>query len=1058
MNQKIIFNVEKLRFIFGIFIIITASLILTGFEYNQVFAEESNGFAMAEDISAHLTFKFRDGIEKQEFAVFKTTDFVNGKWVTNPANFMDAGEDVSFQSFDGNYLESTGKTSFQVQGVVDDLPHLHKALDEAYKFRTSDAVDYNYKFFDIDVEFTHASGKYDMKNLGYHATGGDDDLLPENVKPRKTLHYTDCQVADYLVGTQRNGYRSYNIQGETGFAIVETIEFQCGGIRSEVTSQDVLSYKTAPDKINDFGKSDFKYADNIRTFVTFEFDNGLEKIEFPFFNLISGFGEDDDPRFHVEGVVNRYPLLSSAIDSARDTRNTPGGPNTDFDAKIEFVQEASSGDKILRAISFEDCNIDGSAITTYYENEEIYVSTGGSGIMQTIDFDCGGINPLNPLYDKSMKTNEQYFDYNRASGPKAIAEFRFQDNSVSTIDFPTFRHQGILSKSNVVFQLEGMVGDYPLLYKQIDDDAKINQQTGVSQAQELFDVDVNLMYEDNIVRGFSYSDCRVIDYLITTEHQNEEGFWKGFAIVNTFEFECTGYQPKDTMDDTILETGVGDKTTTWAGLTFDGFLQAENVTSNLTFTFREGTETHEFPVFKTTSDHAENKGTSFQVQGVVADTPHLHKALDEAYKYRVAKTVGGFDYNYKFFDVDAVFTSNENSRKIFRYIDCQVADYVIDTLSHTHRGYISRDTGFAIVYTIDFECNGVHSDVTSQSDLTYRTEPGVIKEFPKLEYNHADNIRTWVMFGFENGIEKIEFPIFKTTSGFAENDVDSGFYVEGIENRYPLLNSAIDNSRDNRDLPLGTNVDFKAIAAFVQDTPEGEKLLRGIYYNDCRVKGSDITTYYDHEEPFALVGGFSVNHSIDFGCEEMTPLNPNYDVSSVTNEQYYDYNMASEIQAIAEFRFHDNTIEIIDFPIFKQDQILSKSEPVFQLIGLVGDYPLLYKQVDNDAKFNQQTGVFRGQELFDVDVSLMKKDKKIREFSYSNCRVVDYEVATQQGNEEGFFFWFALENTFEFECAGYHPKNPIYDEMFETDKKKGVSSLDLRNTDTWGYKFKYTKE
>jgi len=1037
--------------------IIVLALASAGFEINQVFAEEPNGFAMAEDISAHLTFKFKDGIEKQEFAVFKSTDIVNGNWVTNPASFMDAGEAVALETFDSNYLEPNLGTSFQVQGVVADLPHLHKALDEAYKFRNINSANYNYKLFDIDVEFTHASGKYDMKNLGYQAKGGEDSLLPENVEPRKTIHYTDCQVADYVVGTQRNGYRSYNIEGETGFAIVETIEFECGGIISKVASKDILSYSTPHDKINDFGKLDYNYADDIRTFVTFEFDNGIERIEFPIFNTVSGFGEDDDPSFHVEGVVNRYPLLSSAIDNARDTRNSPGGPNTDFNAKVEFVQDTFLGDKILRAISFDDCNIEGSAITTYYENEEIFVGTGGAGIMQTIDFDCAGLNPLNPRYSEDMETNEQYRDYNMASGPQAISIFKFQDNTVETIDFPTFRQSEILSKSNPTFQLEGMVGDYPLLYRQVDDAAKINQVTGATQAHELFDVDVNLMYEDYMVRGFSYSDCRVIDYQITTEHQNEEGFWKGFAIVNTFEFECTGYEPKDATDDIILDTSVKDKTTTWAGHTFDGFLHAENVTSNLTFTFRDGTETHEFPVFKTTSDHAENKGTSFQVQAVVADTPHLHKALDAAYKYRTAGTAGGFDYNYKIFDVDVVHSSNENTRKIFHYNDCQVADYVIDTLSHTHRGYLSTSTGFAIVYTIDFECNGLHSDVTSKSDLTYRTESGLVNEFPKLEYNNADNIKTWVMFGFENGIEKIEFPIFKTTTGFAENDDDSGFYVEGIENRYPLLNSAIDNARDNRNLPLGTNVDFEAIAAFVQDTPEGEKLLRGIYYNDCHVKGSDIATYYDHEEPFALVGGFAVNHSIDFGCKEMTPLNPNYDVNRVTNEQRYDYNMASDVHAIAEFRFHDNTIEIIDFPIFKQDQVLSKSYPAFQLLGLIGDYPLLYKQVDIAAKNNQVQGRTLADDLFDVDVNLMKGDKTIRGFSYSDCRVINYEVATQQGNEEGFFFWFALENTFEFECSGYHPKNPSHDTISKPDQPEQSNNKYWQNTQQWSDEFKYTK-
>jgi hypothetical protein len=1042
-----------LRFLFGIIIISILALVSAGFENNHVFAEESKGFAMAEDISAYLTFNFRDGIEKQEFAVFKTTDFVNGDWVSDPANFMDAGESMMFQTFDGNYLEPNLGTSFQVQGVVSDLPHLHKALDEAYKFRTTNTVDYNYKFFDIDVEFTHASGKYDMKNLGYQAAGGEDDLFSENIKPRKTLHYTDCQVADYLIGTQHNGYRSYNINAETGFAIVETIEFQCGGIISEVASQDVLSYKTSPDKINDFGKLDYKYSDDIRTVVTFEFDNGIEKIEFPFFELLSGFAEDDDPSFHVEGVVNRYPLLSSAIDNARDTKNIPGGSNTDFNAKVEFVQETSLGNKVLRAIDFEDCNVDGSAITTYYENEEIYLSTGGSGIMQTIDFDCAGIDPLNPRYDSNMKTNEQYRNYNMASGPQATSIFKFHDNTVETIDFPTFRHQDILSKSNVAFQLEGMVGDYPLLYKQVDDTAKINQISGTTLTHELFDVDVNLQYDDKIVRGFTYSDCRVINYLITTEHQNEEGFWKGFAIVNTFDFECTGYEPKDTMDDKILDTGIKNKTTTWAGHTFDGYLQAENVTSNLTFTFRDQTETHEFPVFITTSDFAENRGTSFQVQGVIADTPHLHKALDEAYKYRT--TSGAFDYNYKFFDVDAILASNDNSRKTFHYKDCQVDDYLIDTLSHTHRGYLSKDAGFAIVYTIDFECAGVHSEVTMKSNLAYRTDPGVINEFLKLEYNYAENIKTFVMFGFDNGIEKIEFPVFYTTSGFTEGDRDSGFHVEGIVNKYPLLASAIDLARDNRNLSLGSNIDFKVIASFEQETPEGNKLLRGISYEDCRVVGSDIITYYDKEEPFATVGGFAVNQAIDVKCAGMTPLNPGHDENMGKNEQYRDYLMASGIHAISEFRFHDNSIEIIDFPIFKQHQILSKSEPTFQLTGMIGNYPSLYKQVDDTINNGNTFGVSLSDELFDVDVNLQQGEKTVRGFSYSDCRITDYSVDTQKGNEEGFFFWFALDNTFEFECSGYTPKNPSYDTISDPVEKKSTSTLDLRDTQTWGYKFKY---
>lgn len=40
---------------------------------------------------------------------------------------------------------------------------------------------------------------------------------------------------------------------------------------------------------------------------------------------------------------------------------------------------------------------------------------------------------------------------------------------------------------------------------------------------------------------------------------------------------------------------------------------------------------------------------------------------------------------------------------------------------------------------------------------------------------------------------------------------------------------------------------------------------------------------------------------------------------------------------------------------------------------------------------------------------------------------------------------------------GYEPKNPRYDEMFEPVKSKSISTIDLRETDTWGDEFKYTQ-
>jgi len=597
------------------------------------------------------------------------------------------------------------------------------------------------------------------------------------------------------------------------------------------------------------------------------------------------------------------------------------------------------------------------------------------------------------------------------------------------------------------------VGDYPLLYKQVDDDAKINQITGPTQTHNLFDVDVNLQYDDQTVREFSYNDCWVTNYLVNTEQQNEEGFWVGFAHENTFEFECLGYIPNTPDDGVILETYINDKFSTWAGHSFKGYLQAEDVSANLIFTFRDGVETHEFPVFKTTADFAENKGTSFQVQGVIADTPHLHRALDEAYKYRLADK-GGSGYNYKFFDVEASFITADSTRKIFFYHDCQIADYLIDTLSHTHRGYLSQNTGFAIVETIDFECAGIESETVIFDDLSYRTERGTIRELPKLEYDFADDVHAFVTFEFNQGTERVEFPIFKTKSGFGEDDNPS-FHVEGIPNRYPLLASAVDNARDNRNLPGGTNLDFNAKAEFIQKTSNGEKLVRGIYYVDCKAVGSDVTTYWDKEEPYATVGGFAINHSFDFDCAGMYPMNPTYDKDMVKNELGRDYLMASDTKAIAEFRFKDNTITTIDFPRFEHQGVIGKSKPGFLLGAIVGEYPLLYKQIDEDVKINQITGLTQTHNPFDVDVNIMSGNKTTRVLSYEDCRTIDYVVATQQGNEEAFFFWFALENTFEFECSGYQPKNPIYDTMFEIKKADTISTLDLRETDSWGDEFKY---
>ncbi len=74
--------------------------------------------------------------------------------------------------------------------------------------------------------------------------------------------------------------------------------------------------------------------------------------------------------------------------------------------------------------------------------------------------------------------------------------------------------------------------------------------------------------------------------------------------------------------------------------------------NEVTFHFRDGIETVNFPVFSTTADIVQNVGTIFMVEGVVGDNPLLHKALDEAYVHRMSTLTGeNYDYNYRYFDV-----------------------------------------------------------------------------------------------------------------------------------------------------------------------------------------------------------------------------------------------------------------------------------------------------------------------------------------------------------------------------------------------------------------------
>ena len=111
---------------------------------------------------------------------------------------------------------------------------------------------------------------------------------------------------------------------------------------------------------------------------------------------------------------------------------------------------------------------------------------------------------------------------------------------------------------------------------------------------------------------------------------------------------------------------------------------------------------------------------------------------------------------------------------------------------------------------------------------------------------------------------------------------------------------------------------------------------------------------------------------------------------------------------------------------------------------------MLYEAVNENLAITSTTGANNFLNLFQIDVELFNGEKALRGFNYVDCRVIDYNVKTQRDKEESYFKGFALSNTFEFECQGYHPNNPIYDAMFNNyDSVESTSSKDLKETHDW---------
>jgi hypothetical protein len=137
--------------------------------------------------------------------------------------------------------------------------------------------------------------------------------------------------------------------------------------------------------------------------------------------------------------------------------------------------------------------------------------------------------------------------------------FNFREGSMESDGFQVYKQMSGFARhaESPMFKLEGVVdSDKAYLYEAADM-AYHRGDTDNQHKFALFEVDIYLHIDGVTLRHFSYKDCEVTDYAVTTLFDKEEGWTtsKGFAIVDEFVFECNGYKPNNPLYDLMKTNG-----------------------------------------------------------------------------------------------------------------------------------------------------------------------------------------------------------------------------------------------------------------------------------------------------------------------------------------------------------------------------------------------------------------------------------------------------------------------------------------------------------------------
>ena len=130
-----------------------------------------------------------------------------------------------------------------------------------------------------------------------------------------------------------------------------------------------------------------------------------------------------------------------------------------------------------------------------------------------------------------------------------------------------------------------------------------------------------------------------------------------------------------------------------------GYKFGEGVSVTGEFLFREGPQVYTFEVFEQKSGFDRAEPFVFELQGIVGDTPILHKHADESFFYRSSEHQKKQNNP---FNVNVILSSGGDAKRVFTYNNCHISDYMVETLFDKEEAWMGK--GFAILDAYEIQC------------------------------------------------------------------------------------------------------------------------------------------------------------------------------------------------------------------------------------------------------------------------------------------------------------------------------------------------------------------